>query len=201
MGSDGKMSCTSDRQVLVDPDKGAPIDCVDPIHEGIRCMDDEDCPKGTKGSCDKTIGLCLCTEDNDCNTQYKPKNPNQADQPDEILQQYVCAPPIHPSTGFYVKKPGEESRNLVKPLGTRPDNYPTDGSGYKVCRATRKYNDIGLSDLMIYKDRLDRWVSSRPLWNAHAYNIISVNDDGTVPTPDQWVAKFKEMIDSHPSNI
>ena len=83
-------------------------------------------------------------------------------------------------------------RTIVKGRGTRPDGW-TAGD-YKVCRATREKQDIGFDDVMIYRDRLDRWVSSRNIWNQHAYSIININDDGTVPTMTQWLTSFTETI-------
>ena len=34
---------------------------------------------------------------------------------------------------------------------------------------------------VVYRDPQDRWVSSRPIWNQHAYSITNVNDDATIP--------------------
>ena len=86
------------------------------------------------------------------------------------------------------------SRTMLKPRGSRPDGWK-DGD-YKVCRATRKRNDIGRADLMIFRDRLDRWVSSRNMWNQHAYNIININDDGSLPRSASWLDQFlAKMLD------
>jgi hypothetical protein len=73
----------------------------------------------------------------------------------------------------------------------------TAGTG-NVCRmthpqpmATVDRNAI-LSGVRVLRDRLDRWASSRPLWNQHAYNITHINDDGTVPQTSQWLQNFKQ---------
>lgn len=175
MGSDANYSCYDDGNSKINPQNPGSSNCVDPLHEGIRCLDDEDCPTG-KG-CDQTLKLCICTDNSDCNVQNVPgKN--------KILEQYVCAPPIHPSVGFMTNPNGASKRTMVKSRGSRPDGYNNE---YKVCRATRKTTDIGVTDMMIYRDRLDRWVSSRNIWNQHAYNIINVEDDGKVPTAKQWI--------------
>ncbi|MBQ4360524.1 MAG: VCBS repeat-containing protein [Proteobacteria bacterium] len=176
MGSDSNQTCADDTGTRIDPNKPGDSNCVDPIHEGIRCQDDEDCPTG-KG-CSKEIGLCLCTSDADCNTQLAPGKQT-------ILQQYVCAPPIHPEVGLMTNPNAAKARAMNKALGTRPDGWKK--GDYQVCRATRLTTDIGVSDLMIFKDRLDRWVSSRPMWNQHAYNIINIEDNGRTPTPTQWI--------------
>ena len=176
MGSDSTQSCTNDTGKKYLPNATG-NNAVDPIHEGIRCLDDEDCPLGTENSCNKTVGLCVCTSDDDCNTQYAPGKTT-------YLQQYICTAPIHPNVGFMANPSGGTSRSLVQKIGTRPEGW-SEGD-YKVCRATRKTMDIGVSDLMIFKDRLDRWVSSRNIWNQHAYNIINIEDDGKVPSATTW---------------
>ncbi len=177
MGSDTNAACFDDNKVSANPSNPGTSNCVDPIHEGIRCKDDEDCP--AQKNCNKTIGFCICTEDSECNTQYKQGTT-------EILTQYVCAEPIHPQVGMMVNS-DNTVRKLVKDLGTRPDGYSGD---YKVCRATRKTVDLGIADLMIFRDRLDRWVSSRDIWNQHSYNILNIEDNGKTPTPAQWLMNW-----------
>ena len=142
---------------------------VDPIHEGIWCVDDEDCPFGKEGSCNQTVHLCTCTVDDDCNTL-------RLGGPDSrIIKQYVCAPPIDPNVGMMVDKENTGTRTMVATLGTKPAGWQE--GDYKVCRATRTESQLGIADMMIFKDRLDRWVSSRALWNQHSYNIINIRDD------------------------
>lgn len=162
---------------------------VDPIHEGIRCIDDEDCPMSN--NCNKTIGLCTCTTDNDCNTQYIKDKTGK----DILLEQYVCTAPIHPRVGFKTNPTGN-GRTMEASIGKRPDGWKTDD--YKVCRATRKVTTMGQLDVMILKDRLDRWVSSRNIWNQHAYNIINIEDDGKLPTHTAWWGKWiQEKLDEY----
>ncbi len=64
-----------------------------------------------------------------------------------------------------------------------------DENGGNVCRASRGAKMPGV---MVLRDRLDRWVSSRTLWNQHAYNITNINDDGTIPKTDAWKQNFME---------
>ena len=183
MGSDTNYSCYNDGDLKINKsDKIDPTSssatyehCVDPMHEGIRCIDDEDCPTGT--GCMKTLGLCECHTDDDCNTQTAPGKTT-------IVHQYVCTKPIHPDVGFYRASGTSTQRTPVKGRGVRPDGWKE--GDYKVCRATRKTTDMGVGDLMIYRDRLDRWVSSRNIWNQHAYNIINIEDNGQISTPVQW---------------
>ena len=185
MGSDTNQSCYNDNGEKLASGK-AGNNAVDPIHEGIRCVSDEDCP--TSKNCNTKIGFCTCTSDNDCNSQYI-----KVDGKDKILQQYVCAEPIHPDVGMMVNSDGK-GRKMAQKRGTRPKGWK-DGD-YKVCRATRKYEDIGAADLMIFRDRLDRWVSSRNMWNQHAYNIINIEDNGKMPSAkkwlDNWLLKSKD---------
>ena len=166
-----------------------PRNSIDPIHEGIRCIADEDCP--TSKNCNTTVGLCTCETDADCNTQYIKR-----DGKDVLFEQYRCAAPIHTNVGFLTYDATTQKRIQKVYKGTRPDGWKE--GDYKVCRASRKLTDYGNEDLVIYKDRLDRWVSSRNIWNQHAYNIINIEDDGKVPTPTAWwINWIKEKIDQY----
>jgi hypothetical protein len=35
--------------------------------------------------------------------------------------------------------------------------------------------------IRVYRDASDRWVSSRRVWNQHAYAVTMVDEDGTIP--------------------
>ena len=39
-------------------------------------------------------------------------------------------------------------------------------------------------------DRLDRWASSLPIWNQHAYSITNVRPNGTVPKMSEWARNW-----------
>jgi hypothetical protein len=43
--------------------------------------------------------------------------------------------------------------------------------------------------IRVLNDRLNRWASSRPMWNQHAYTVTNINDDGTIPKTSDWLAK------------
>ena len=59
------------------------------------------------------------------------------------------------------------------PGNTCTDPLPgTPGVG-KVCRALHPPG-VGLTGLRVLRDALDRWASSRPMWNQHAYSITNV---------------------------
>ncbi|WP_146658104.1 FG-GAP repeat domain-containing protein [Enhygromyxa salina] len=61
----------------------------------------------------------------------------------------------------------------------------TPGAGANTCRATHPMG-IALTGVRVLRDRLDRWASSRNLWNQHAYSITNVNDDLSVPDAASW---------------
>ena len=65
----------------------------------------------------------------------------------------------------------------------------TPAGGANACRAfiEGQSSDVGLT---VLRDRLDRWASSRPLWNQHAYSVTNINDDGTIPRTSEWQANF-----------
>ena len=68
---------------------------------------------------------------------------------------------------------------------------PIDGSDSlgNVCRATHPAN-VKQTGVRVLKDSLDRWASSRPMWNQHAYSITNINDDGTVPKTSEWSQNY-----------
>ncbi len=61
----------------------------------------------------------------------------------------------------------------------------TSVTDQRVCRAVYRLEDQdgrpGISGVRVYKDVLDRWVGSRPIWNEHTYSITNVDDDGHIP--------------------
>ncbi len=63
-----------------------------------------------------------------------------------------------------------------------------DVGGGNVCRAIQGKRMPGVT---VLRDRLDRWVSSRPVWNQHAYNITNINDDGKIPKTSDWKQNFQ----------
>ena len=72
-------------------------------------------------------------------------------------------------------------------VGTLSANdLPAEGN---VCRAIRN-NSERVTGVRVMKDRLDRWVSSRNIWNQHAYSITNINDDQTVPKTSDWIKNY-----------
>ncbi len=62
-----------------------------------------------------------------------------------------------------------------------------DENGGNVCRAVQGKHNEGI---IVLRDRLDRWVSSRSVYNQHAYAITNINDDGTIPKTSDWKQNF-----------
>jgi hypothetical protein len=64
----------------------------------------------------------------------------------------------------------------------------TAGTG-NTCRAVNPNSGMQ-HGIRVLKDRLNRWASSRPMWNQHAYSITNINDDGTIPSTAMWRQNF-----------
>jgi len=64
----------------------------------------------------------------------------------------------------------------------------TPGVG-NTCRAE---HPIGAkkTGVRVLRDQLDRWSSSRPIWNQHAYSITNVEADGVIPQTAKWSQNF-----------
>ncbi|MCL2326195.1 MAG: hypothetical protein FWC40_06865, partial [Proteobacteria bacterium] len=132
IGSNNSMNCAS----------------PDPIHRGLRCVEDEDCFSGVcKG------GLCRCTSSAQCNWRR--------DMAGNVLDEYGCVQGL-----------------------TAADRV--DGN---VCRAIRR-NAERVTGVRVMRDSLNRWVSSRNIWNQHAYSITNINDDMTIPRTSDWIQNF-----------
>lgn len=61
-----------------------------------------------------------------------------------------------------------------------------DKAGGKVCRAKHQ-KGAWMTGVRVLRDRLDRWTSSRNIWNQHAYNITNILDDMTIPKTEDWI--------------
>lgn len=71
----------------------------------------------------------------------------------------------------------------------------TPGTG-NVCRMqhgivqVKNVADKWFAGVFVYRDALDRWASSRSMWNQSAYSVSNVNDDGSIPKTSDWVQNF-----------
>jgi len=61
--------------------------------------------------------------------------------------------------------------------------------------------DQYFTGIKVFRDKLDRWASSRPMWNQHAYSITNVNDDGTIPKTSAWAQNYLDpKLDNYRQN-
>ncbi len=69
-----------------------------------------------------------------------------------------------------------------------PAKAGTPGTG-SVCRSAF----LGqLGGIIVYRDVLDRWVSSRTIWNQHAYAVTHVRENGSIPKTSAWAQNWKQ---------
>ncbi|MBK9033209.1 MAG: VCBS repeat-containing protein [Myxococcales bacterium] len=121
---------------------------LDPIFDGVQCLDGSDCPTGTTCGRDQpgdALGKCRCALDADCGGDG-----------------FVCRDPIA----------GPSAIGMV----CRAEN-PGVNTAYGV---------------RVIADRVDRWVSTRPIWNQHAYSVTNVDDNGVVPRTSQWLRNWRQ---------
>lgn len=108
-------------------------------------------------------GFCRCTSDAECGNTFMATVQNPNDQ----LSGLACHPAL----------------------------AGTPGTG-NVCRAefgnitTIAEANKWFAGVKVFRDKLDRWASSRNLWNQHAYSITNVNNDGSVPKTSEWPQNF-----------
>jgi hypothetical protein len=55
-----------------------------------------------------------------------------------------------------------------------------DGSA-EIVIATNSTTTSGPAGLRVWRDSQHGWVSTRPIWNQHAYSVVNVNEDGSIP--------------------
>ncbi len=121
---------------------------VDPIFDGVQCLDDSDCPSAT--SCGRedpgdALGRCRCAIDDDCGGDG-----------------FVCLDPI-----------------------------AGPSAAGKVCRASHPAttDQVGIR---ILADSVDRWTSTRSIWNQHAYSVTNIDQAGKVPRTSEWLQNWKQ---------
>jgi hypothetical protein len=151
-------------KIVVNSNPNCSVSCplIDPIDPGVRCLKNDDC---FSGSCDS--GFCRCTTDDQCGEIVSVEDAGL--RPGAVLGGLRCEPMLPGTAGT-----GNVCRMTHPQIGARAD-------------ADKIYSGV-----RVLRDRLDRWASSRPLWNQHAYNITHINDDGTVPKTSEWPQNFKQ---------
>lgn len=68
---------------------------------------------------------------------------------------------------------------------------------------TWDHETSGLHGITVFKDLRDHWVSTRSVWNEHAYHVTNVNEDGSIPQKEQphWEASlFGESLNTFRMN-
>ncbi len=113
----------------------------------------------TSGSC--VEGYCRCQTNADCGNTWMRDAGNWNDQYSGL----ICTAPKAGTPGS-----GNVCRTMFGNLSTTPE--------------AKKW----FAGVKVYRDKLDRWASSRAMWNQHAYAITNVNDDGTIPKTSDWNA-------------
>lgn len=55
----------------------------------------------------------------------------------------------------------------------------------------------------VFKDSLDNWVSTRPIWNQHTYHITNVDTLGTIPVNElnNWTTPNGDPYNSYRNNV
>jgi len=77
----------------------------------------------------------------------------------------------------------------------------TAGTG-NVCRATHPNTADTAGGVKVLRDRLDRWASSRSMWNQHAYSITNIGDDGKIPKTSEWLQNWKQKgLNNYRANV
>lgn len=169
-----RSSCTwLENPVVADPDRDTRTEIV--VNSNLNC--NVDCPEvdpidnGVR--CDKNedcvskqcaAGFCRCQTDADCGNTFMADPANPSIQSEGL----GCRAPLNGSTAM---------GNVCRAL--HPNSQSAD-------------QKMSWNALYVYRDVLDRWADSRPLWNQHAYSITNINDDGSVPASKAWKQNFLE---------
>src|SRR4051812_48630076 len=138
---------------------------VDKIFKGVRCQTGTDC---ISQKCDQ--GFCRCATDVECGNTWKGLAEGNMDWNDGE-NGLVCTTPIAgtPGTGNVCRS---QHANITTNAAGQADKY--------------------FAGIKVFRDKLDRWASSRPLWNQHAYSITNINDDGSIPKTSDWKQNYAD---------
>jgi hypothetical protein len=71
--------------------------------------------------------------------------------------------------------------------------------------STNNYSEagsIGDGGVEVFEDRLDNWVTTRPIWNQHTYHITNVEADGSIPLVEEanWLTPIAKPYNSYRRN-
>jgi len=85
---------------------------------------------------------------------------------------------------------GDFSTEIIIPQGQSTASETCDTEDPLFPSAKRPTGG-SVSGFTIYREPEDRWVSSRPIWNQHAYSVTNVYDNATVPRLSQWLPNWR----------
>jgi hypothetical protein len=100
-----------------------------------------------------------------------------------------------------------KDRNSSRTRTEYPVIADTDGD-FKANIVFATNNDSAASlvtdaGIEVFKDSLDNWVSTRPVWNQHTYHITNVGLVGEVPETEQnnWTTPMDKPYNSYRNNV
>jgi len=146
-------------------------------HAEIVVPGNDACPQQVPGpgfcpAVDPIFEGLRCTVSADCpsGARCRKDDPSSATE----LARCRCTAAVQCGTGYTCADP---------PAGPAP--------GGMVCRATHAPAGQFDRGVRVLRDRLDRWVAARPVWNQHAYAITNVGDRGEIPRSSAWLQNFR----------
>ncbi|MCC6995272.1 MAG: VCBS repeat-containing protein [Deltaproteobacteria bacterium] len=163
-------SCTwYENPVIADTDADGHAEIVVPGNDA--------CPGQSPGpsfcpAVDPIFDGLRCTSSADCPTGAHCRRDN-ATNGSEIAR-CRCTAPSQCGTGYTCADPA---------AGPAPAGM--------VCRATHAPAGQFDRGVRVLRDRLDRWVTARQVWNQHAYSITNVDDQGRIPRTSAWMQNFR----------
>ena len=62
-----------------------------------------------------------------------------------------------------------------------------DGSA-EIVVVSNQYNGQMSPPVQVIRDKMDRWIQARRIWNQHTYHVTNVREDATIPQfePPSW---------------
>jgi hypothetical protein len=74
-----------------------------------------------------------------------------------------------------------------------------DGAAEILVVSNKKFDMQQLTPtLQVIRDKQDRWIQARRIWNQHTYHVTNVNEDGTIPMvePPSW-----KLLNTYRTNV
>ncbi|PCC75691.1 hypothetical protein SAMN02745121_00231 [Nannocystis exedens] len=85
----------------------------------------------------------------------------------------------------YLTSPRGSWTQFEMPIVVDVDN---DASAEIVVVSNLGYNNSDAPPIQVIRDKMDRWIPARRIWNQHTYHVTNVREDGTIPQvePKSW---------------